>query len=146
MKLVMDTNVVLAAMIKPRGLAALLIELLDKEHFINYTSQEALEELQVKMAILEEEGKLSENWLQVLANFLYGTEIIKPKEHFNLCRDEDDNKWLDIAYEAKVQVILTWDDDLLDLRDDKKILQLKDHQVKIFKPIEFLKEELRRTC
>ncbi|AFK21789.1 putative toxin-antitoxin system toxin component, PIN family, partial [Pyrococcus sp. ST04] len=68
MKLVMDTNVVLAAMIKPKGLAALLVELLDKEHFINYTSQEALEELQVKIAILEEEGKLNKNWLQVLAN------------------------------------------------------------------------------
>ncbi|MBO8175199.1 MAG: putative toxin-antitoxin system toxin component, PIN family [Thermococcus sp.] len=146
MKLVMDTNVVLAAMIKPKGLAALLIELLDKEHFINYTSPEALEELQVKMAILEEERKLSENWLQVLANFLYGTEIVKPKEHFNLCRDEDDNKWLDIAYEAKVQVILTWDDDLLDLRNDKKVLQLKNHQIKILRPIEFLKEELRKRC
>ena len=43
MKLVMDTNVILAAMIKPGGLASLLIGLLDKEHFINYASQEALE-------------------------------------------------------------------------------------------------------
>ncbi|WP_372824070.1 PIN domain-containing protein [Pyrococcus kukulkanii] len=24
-----------------------------------------------------------------------------------ICQDEDDNKWLDIAYEAKAQVILT---------------------------------------
>lgn len=31
MKLVMDTNVVLAAMIKPKGLAALLVDLLDKK-------------------------------------------------------------------------------------------------------------------
>jgi len=82
----------------------------------------------------------------VLANFLYGTEVIEPKEHFSLCRDEDDNKWLDIAYEARAQIILTRDRDLLDLRDDEKILQLKDHQVKIFKPIEFLKEELRGRC
>jgi len=142
----MDTNVVLAAMIKPKGLAALLVDLLDKEQFINYASQEALEELQIKIALLEEEEKLSENWLQVLANFLYGTEIIEPKEHFNLCRDEDDNKWLDIAYEAKVHMILTWDDDLLSLRDEEKTLQLKDHKVKILKPIEFSKEELRKMC
>ena len=122
MKLVMDTNVVLAAMIKPKGLAALLVDLLDKEFFINYSSQEALEELQIKIALLEEEEKLGENWLQVLANFLYGTEIIEPKEHFNLCRDEDDNKWLDIAYEAKAHIILTWCEDLLNLRDKEKNL------------------------
>jgi len=146
MKLVMDTNVVLAAMIKPKGLAALLVDLLDKEFFINYSSQEALEELQIKIALLEEEEKLGENWLQVLANFLYGTEIIEPKEHFNLCRDEDDNKWLDIAYEAKAHIILTWDEDLLNLRDKEKTLQLKDHRAKILKPIEFLKEELRKMC
>ena len=146
MKLVMDTNVVLAAMIKLKGLAALLVDLLDKKRFINYASQEALEEVQIKIALLEEEEKLSENWLQVLANFLYGTEIIEPKEHFNLCRDEDDNKWLDIAYEAKAHMILTWDDDLLSLRDDEKTLQLKDHKVKILKPIEFLKEELINMC
>ena len=82
----------------------------------------------------------------MLTDFLYGTEIIEPKEHFNLCRDEDDNKWLDIAYEAKVHMILTWDDDLLSLRDEEKTLQLKDHKVKILKPIEFLKEELRKMC
>ena len=122
MKLVMDTNIVLAAMIKPKGLAALLVDLLDKEFFINYSSQEALEELQIKIALLEEEEKLGENWLQVLANFLYGTEIIEPKEHFNLCRDEDDNKWLDIAYEAKAHIILTWYEDLLNLRDKEKNL------------------------
>ena len=57
----------------------------------------------------------------MLTDFLYGTEIIEPKEHF-----------------------LTWDSDLLDLKGDKKILQLKDHQFRILKPIELLKEELRR--
>ena len=60
MKLVMDTNVVLAAMIKPKGLATLLVDLLDKEQFINYASQEALEELQVKISVLKEERKLKE--------------------------------------------------------------------------------------
>ncbi|CAB48962.1 putative toxin-antitoxin system toxin component, PIN family [Pyrococcus abyssi] len=146
MKLVMDTNVVLAALIRPEGLGGLLISLLDKQHFTNYTSPEALEELQAKIALLAEEGKLNNAWPRVLANFLYGTEIVEPREKFNICHDEDDNKWLDIAYAAKAYVILTWDKDLLSLRGLNKTLRLKDHIVRILKPVEFIKEELRKEC
>lgn len=45
MKVVLDTNVVLAALIKPEGLSALLIKALDGERLINFTSEDALDEL-----------------------------------------------------------------------------------------------------
>lgn len=55
----MDTNVVLAAMIRSEGLAALLIKALDGEFLVNYTSEEALQDLVLKIGILAERGKLS---------------------------------------------------------------------------------------
>lgn len=59
MRIVLDTNVVLGALIKPNGLASLLVQSLDRKRLVNYTSEEGLVELSLKLALLEEEGKLS---------------------------------------------------------------------------------------
>ena len=73
MKVVMDTNVVLGAMIRPEGLSALLIRALDGEFLTNYTSEEALHELSIKMGLLAEKGKLSGEWKRILARYLRGS-------------------------------------------------------------------------
>lgn len=146
MKVVMDTNVVLGAMIKPDGLSALLIKALDGRFFVNYTSEEALTELSLKMGILAEMGKPSSEWKRILARYLKGSVIVAPSVRVNLSRDPDDNKWLEIAYEGKAEYILTWDDDLLTLRDENKELTLQDHEIKVLKPIEFYHEILKRLC
>ncbi|WP_281175691.1 putative toxin-antitoxin system toxin component, PIN family [Palaeococcus ferrophilus] len=57
MKVVLDTNVVLAALIKPNGLSALLIKALDGERLINFTSEGALDELTLKIGLLAEKGR-----------------------------------------------------------------------------------------
>jgi putative PIN family toxin of toxin-antitoxin system len=146
MKIVMDTNVVLAAMIKPDGLAALLIKALDGEFLTNYVSEEGIHELSLKIGILAEKGKLSPEWKRILARYLKGSVIVSPSKSFALCRDPKDNKWLDIAYEGKAEYLLTWDEDLLDLRDENKTLRLEDHIIKILKPIEFYHEILKNKC
>ena len=146
MKVVMDTNVVLGAMIKPEGLSALLIKALDKRFLVNYTSEKALTELSLKMGILAEKGKLSSEWKRILARYLKGSVIVAPSVRINFSRDPDDNKWLEIAYEEKAEYILTWDDDLLALRDENKELALQDHKIKVLKPIEFYHEVLKRRC
>ncbi|MDI3474594.1 MAG: hypothetical protein PWQ79_391 [Thermococcaceae archaeon] len=143
MKVVLDTNVVLAAMIKPSGLSALLIKALDGERLINFTSEDALDELTLKIGLLAEKGKISPGWEGILAHFLRGSEIVSPSTSFNLCRDPDDNKWLEIAYAAGASYILTWDDDLLSLRNKEKAVKLGNHEVKILKPVEFHREILK---
>lgn len=79
MKVVLDTNVVLAAMIKPSGLSALLIRALDGERLINFTSEDALDELTLKIGLLVEKGKISPRWEGILAHFLRGSEIVYPE-------------------------------------------------------------------
>ncbi|SEV86237.1 hypothetical protein SAMN05216170_0470 [Thermococcus thioreducens] len=133
----MDTNVVLAA---------LLVKILDGEFITNYTTEEALYELSIKMGILAEKGKLSEDWKRILARYLKGSVVVPSFETFNFSRDPDDNKWLGIAYKAKAEYILTWDKDLLELRGDNKTLSLGTHVVMILKPIEFYHEVLKAEC
>jgi len=145
MKIVMDTNVVLAALIKPNGLAALLIKALDREFLTNYTSEEGIHELILEIGILAEKGKLSSGWKRILARYFRGTVIVSPSVSFDISLDPDDNKWLEIAYEARAEYILTWDNHLLGLRDLEKSLTLKDHVVKILKPIEFYREVLKQS-
>ncbi|ASJ06396.1 putative toxin-antitoxin system toxin component, PIN family [Thermococcus pacificus] len=146
MKVVMDTNVVLAAMIKPSGLAALLIKALDGNFLVNYTSEEALHELSLKIGLLAEKGRLFSEWKRILARYLRGSITVSPSREFNLSRDPNDNKWLEIAYEGKVEYILTWDDDLIALRGENRVVCLEDHTLKILPPLEFYHEVLNQIC
>jgi len=146
MKIVMDTNVVLAAMIQPKGLASLLVRALDGDFLVNYTSEEALQELAIKIGILSEKGKLSGEWKHILARYLAGSVVVSPSKSFKLSRDPSDDKWLEIAYEVGGAYILTWDDDLIALREPNKTLNLDDRTIKILKPIEFYHEVLKNEC
>ncbi len=56
--------------------------------------------------------------------------IIKPKSSFTDCRDTDDNKFLNLAYDSKALCIVTGDDDLLVLSPFRSI--------KIITPANFL--------
>ena len=146
MKIVLDTNVVLGALIKSNGLAFLLVRALDKKRLMNYTSEEGLAELSLKVAILQEMGKLSPEWKKTLAHFMAMSEVVSPLRQFNLCRDGDDNKWLEIAYEARVGFILTRDKDLLDMRGEDKTIVLDGHALKILTPAEFYHGIIKREC
>ncbi|MEM3713160.1 MAG: putative toxin-antitoxin system toxin component, PIN family [Thermoproteota archaeon] len=65
---------------------------------------------------------------------------VLPKEKFRLCRDPADDEFLNVAYEAKANCIITLDKDLLNLGNEAKKLKLKEHVIKILRPEEFLKE------
>jgi len=79
-----------------------------------------------------------------LARYLRGSVKVEPSKSFNLSRDPADNKWLEIAYEAGGAIILTWDKDLLSLRDDNMSLTLEDCIIKILTPIEFYHQFLKK--
>ena len=146
MRIVLDTNVVLGALIKPNGLASLLVQSLDRNRLVNYTSEEGLIELSLKLALLGEEGKLSPGWKRILAHFLAMSEVVSPFNHFKLCRDRDDDKWLEIAFEARADYIITWDKDLLSLRGKDGTITVEGHTFKILRPTEFYHEVIKREC
>ena len=66
---------------------------------------------------------------------------VRIEKEFNLSADKSDNVFLNTAYSAKSKYIITYDEDLLSLRDRDKILRLGRHIVYILKPREFLEIE-----
>ncbi len=51
--------------------------------------------------------------------------VIAPKLGINVCRDEKDNKFLECAESAKADYIISGDDDLLSLKEYKRISIVK---------------------
>ena len=67
--------------------------------------------------------------------------LVKPRRSISLCRDPEDDKFLEVAYEARVDYIITLDTDLLDMRDeDTKEVDINSYKVRILRPEEFLQE------
>lgn len=50
--------------------------------------------------------------------------FLEPNEQFNICRDKEDNKFLDAVYTSKADYLITLDKDLLDLRNENKSSKL----------------------
>ncbi|WP_297475535.1 putative toxin-antitoxin system toxin component, PIN family [Thermococcus sp.] len=98
---------------------------------MNYTSEDALTELSLKVAILQENERLSPTWKKTLAHFIAASEIVSPLRRFEICRDADDDRWLEIAYEAKADFILTWDRNLLDIKGNDRAIALEGRTLKI---------------
>ena len=65
-------------------------------------------------------------------------EQVHLTKRFSICRDPDDNKFLEAAYEGRADYLITLDRDLLDLRNCNKELELNGYRVKILTPKELL--------
>jgi len=68
-------------------------------------------------------------------------EKVSPKRRFSICRDPEDDKFIEAAYEGRASCILTLDRDILDLRNDSKNLKVDDVKLRILTPTEFLEEQ-----
>ena len=139
-KIVLDTSIILAALISKSGSSFRIIEELFENKIINFVSQEILEEY-FRILIFKGTKYFP---LSLVFEFYKAIEeksiLVIPKEHFTFCRDPEDNKFLDVVYESKAEYLITLDRDLLDLRDENKEFKIKEHRFKILRPEEFLEE------
>lgn len=136
-KIVIDSNVFANALFG--GKSKEIFKLIDKEIVKLILSDEIFAEY----SALIEYPKIKERVDSLLFySLLY--EIYKKanfseiQEKFNLCRDKEDNKFLDAIYSSKANYLITLDKDLLDLRNEHKEFQVKNHKFKILRPEEFL--------
>ena len=141
-KAVVDTSVIVSAILgDPEKAPAKALRAMLEGKFEAYSSREAMEELydvffsEKIIGLLKGKGEVA-TLTYVLVNSV--VKIVNPKRKIELCRDSEDNKFLEIAYEAKAEYIVTLDRDLLELRDEKKEVELFEHQVKVLRPEEFL--------
>jgi len=135
-KVVVDTSVIIAGLIG-RGSSNRILRLilmgklkviLSKDIFREYVRAVHYPELRIPLS-----------YAYIILDKLYRlAEQVHPTKKFNICRDPDDNKFLEVAYEGKADYLITLDRDLLDLRNCNKELELNGHRMKILTPKELL--------
>ncbi len=126
MRLVLDTNVLIAAVVAD-GLCRDLVRVRLRSHTI-ITSEPLLEELR---ATLRGKFKADPDKLPLVAALRENAEVVAPAVlGERVCRDKDDDLVLATAVAGRAQIIVTGDDDLLVLK--------KFRGVRILSPRQFL--------
>ena len=131
MKIVIDTNVIASARFfggKPRK----LIQLLMDDRYDAYVSEDIIEEYNETDAQLKEDypdKPVSFSLLEIISR-MHRIEVIT---QVHVCRDPDDDKFIDCAIDSESKYIVSGDRDLLSLGSYK--------DVEIMTVADFLRDE-----
>lgn len=114
-KVVLDTNICISAIFFG-GKLAVILDAWKKEKFLAVFSQETFLELENKLMYwgkkLGSEKEVAEYLFSINQHALF----FYPQKNLRICRDPKDNKFLEIAYEADANYLVSGDKDLLDLK------------------------------
>ena len=130
--IVIDTNILISAALSPDGTAR---KALDKvyQQFKIAQSEETYQELSTRIYKPKFDKYISnaerQDFLDVVKKY---SQFIKITSQINICRDADDNKFLDLVKDSNAQFLITGDQDLLSLKT------LAEYQNQIITPREFL--------
>jgi putative PIN family toxin of toxin-antitoxin system len=112
-RFVVDTNVLISALLFKNSVPFRAIELAEKQGIILY-SEAILNELEQVLNRKKFNNYLSLEDRQVfLLKFISTSELVSITEKIAVCRDEKDNKFLELAVSGNANVIVTGDLDLL---------------------------------
>jgi putative PIN family toxin of toxin-antitoxin system len=130
--IVIDTNILISAALSPDGTAR---KALDKvyQQFKIAQSEETYQELSTRIYKPKFDKYISnterQDFLEVVKKY---SQFIEIKSQINICKDADDNKFLDLAKDSNAEFLITGDQDLLSLKT------LAEYQNQIITPREFL--------
>ena len=114
MKIVIDTNVIASAIFfggRPKE----LIEHLVYRRVDAYASTEIISEYRETIEELSERYPNRPNNIP-LTDILFTMKMVEPTTHVDICRDPDDNKFIDCAIDGGCIYIVSGDKDLLSLK------------------------------
>lgn len=121
-KLVLDTNILVSALIAKEGQPAKVFEKLILGEIENNTSKEIISELKEVFERKEITKRTTAKARQFILRQYLNTSIqILPKTRLKVVEHDSDNKFIEIAVEAKAQFIITGDQHLLKLKKFKEI-------------------------
>lgn len=120
---VLDTNIIISAAISKDGNPARIFELFLEGKILNYTTEEIVKEIEEVMERPFFKEVIDEDYRKfILDNFKNLSVIIRPIfDEKAVLKDEKDNKFIDCALSAKVGIIVSGDNHLLELRNYKGI-------------------------
>ncbi len=116
MRAVIDTNILVRALIRPRGNVGPLLLRLRSGHFTLLYTQSLLEELVDVLSrprLRDKYGITEGDVKTVVALLLLRGEAVSVSQALTVCRDPKDNKFLETAVAGKADVIVSGDEDLL---------------------------------
>ncbi|WP_293146845.1 MULTISPECIES: putative toxin-antitoxin system toxin component, PIN family [unclassified Microcoleus] len=112
-RFVLDTNVLISGLLFKTSIPFQAIELAEKQGIILY-SEETLNELEQVLNRKKFNKYLSlEDRQLFLLKFISSSQLVSITENITVCRDEKDNKFLELAVSGNANVIVTGDLDLL---------------------------------
>lgn len=125
MRLVLDTNIVLSALLW-RGTPYRLLETIRNQHpsLQLYSSPVLLEELTeviARPAFSKQLNSIGKTVRQVLTDYIEIVDLVEPIEIPQVVRDPDDDHVIACALAAKADLIVSGDKDLLDLNSFQNI-------------------------
>lgn len=116
MRVVVDTNIMVRAVINPQGTVGPVLHRLRQRDYTLLLSRSTLDELVevLHRPHLRQKYHLSDRILQATLRLIVArSEFVYPSVRITACRDPKDDKFLEIAVAGKADVIVSGDDDLL---------------------------------
>ncbi len=134
LRIVLDTNVMISAIINNGTSRRLLREIIQDKHIL-ITSEQILTELESVLS--RAKFKMDENEIKkIIGVMISSCDVKKTKSKFKIVKDDpDDDMFINIAYDGKADCIVSGDKDLLKIK--------KFRSVKIFAVKEMLEIMLK---
>ena len=126
LRVVIDTNIVVSALLSKRGAPALVLDAWRERKFLVITSEEAILEVEPVLEELTITRKyvISDEDIKSILNLLRKDAILVPGQIDTkgaIPQDPDDEKFLSIALEGEASMIISGDAHLLDLASYRKV-------------------------
>lgn len=124
LKLVLDTNILVSAFFW-EGNEAELFRKIERGEALLFVSKEILQEIEEVIKrpkfkkVMNTVGLTPDQIIQKIISV--SRIVIGPKLRISVCRDKEDNKFLECAENAKAHFIISGDKDLLSLKKYKNI-------------------------
>ena len=121
---VVDTNILVRAVIKPTGSVGPVLQRLRRREYTLLISRETLDELAAVLhrPRLRTKYELSDRVLRATIRLVVlRGELIRLDRRIAVCRDPRDDKFLELAVCSNAQVIVSGDEDLLTLSPFERI-------------------------
>lgn len=121
---VIDTNILIRALIKPAGTVGPIVLRLARGDFTLVYSRALLEELIEKITLprIRDKYDLTDDRLSTFFNLIVAEgELVEPVRRIAICRDPDDDKVIEAALAGDALYVVTGDDDLLTLEQFESV-------------------------
>ena len=132
LNIVLDTSTYVSALISKEGVSAKIFEFIIKRKLFNFYTEEIL--VEVNDVLNREKFNLEKDKIEHFISLIKQISfLIQQLEQYKIikCRDPKDDKFLSLASQIEADYLITWDEDLLVLKEI--------NSTKIITPEEFIK-------